>query len=543
MVLPHSKGLVMLIITIITSIFLSIFSTAVMSYISMATPIGPWIAPTLVLIALLFFKILQLSFKTKSIALAASAGSIGGILATAFGFSFPTLYFLDPALFNSWMAQPFYFSAVLTGLAFAAGGLGLWLANALENRLIVQEQLAFPIGQMVYKMIVAASNHVRKAYELMVGFVSTMIFCILQDGIFAFKGFIPQHITLFTPIKFGIFSIPMVNFDLMPFVWAIGFVTGHVIALPLAVGALAKIVFVDPVNMLFFDTLNNFDFLLAFCSGIVLSGVAMSFISLPKQLLKGIKNLGRKVNSGGMFNRTIIKDLYLTELAIMLLFNIFFLTSFGYSFLAQLYLIFSTIISAWQIVVIAGKIGLAFLGRFATFVMVPAMLLFNLNATQIVFIATFVEICGGVAADVLFGRKIAHLAHIDGKTMKRYQYLGLIVSTLSIGIVFWLLINHFGLGSIQLFAQRSQTRVLLIQSKEFNYYVLLIGALFGFTLKQVKINPTLVLGGLLMPINMVLGLVLGGLCTYLTKDKEEWYPFWSGVFASNSLWMLLKAII
>ncbi len=533
----------MLIITVAISILLSIFSTAVMSYISMATPIGPWIAPTLVLIALLLFKIMHFSLKTKSIALATSAGSIGGILATAFGFSFPTLYFLDPKLFNAWMAQPVYFTVVLTGLAFAAGGLGLWLANALEDRLIVQEQLAFPIGQMVYKMIVAASNHVRKAYELMAGFFSTMIFCILQDGIFAFKGFIPQNITLLAPIKLGVLSIPMVSLDLMPFVWAIGFVTGHVIALPLTIGAIAKIILVDPINSIFFDTLNNFDFLLAFCSGIVLSGVAMSFVSLPKQLIKGVKNLGRKVNSGDAFNRTMIKDLYLPELALMLLFNIFFLTFFGYSFLAQLYLVFFTIISAWQIVVIAGKIGLAFLGRFATFIMVPAMLLFNLNSIQIVFIATFVEICGGVATDVLFGRKIAHLAHIDGKIMKRYQYLGLIVSALSIGIIFWLLINHFGLGSIQLFAQRSQTRVLLIQSKEFNYYVLIIGALFGFALKHIKINPTLVLGGLLMPLNMVLGLVLGGLCTYLTKDKEEWYPFWSGVFASNSLWMLLKAII
>ena len=92
----------MLIITIIVSIALSLFSTVVMSYISMATPIGPWIAPTLVLLATILFKVfLRNSTYSQNIALATAAGSVGGILATAFGFSFPTLYFLDPTLFNS----------------------------------------------------------------------------------------------------------------------------------------------------------------------------------------------------------------------------------------------------------------------------------------------------------------------------------------------------------------------------------------------------------------------------------------------------------
>ena len=65
------------IITILISILLSLFSTAVMSYIAMATPIGPWIAPTLVLFALLLFRLFRKKTSNTAIVLAVSAGSVG----------------------------------------------------------------------------------------------------------------------------------------------------------------------------------------------------------------------------------------------------------------------------------------------------------------------------------------------------------------------------------------------------------------------------------------------------------------------------------
>ena len=111
------------------------------------------------------------------------------------------------------------------------------------------------------------------------------------------------------------------------------------------------------------------------------------------------------------------------------------------------------------------------------------------------------------------------------------------------GGIFWLLINHFGLGTPELFAQKAKNRELLVAIKQFDWHILLMGFGYGYLLRRVHINPSLVLGGILMPINVSLGLVIGGLSTYLVQDKEEWYPFWSGVFASNSLWMLFRSIL
>ncbi|MDR3551442.1 MAG: OPT/YSL family transporter [Candidatus Babeliales bacterium] len=535
----------MLIIAIFFSILFSVFSTVVMSYISMATPIGPWIAPTIAMLAMLILKLFtHRGSAVERVGLITTAGSIGGILATGMGFSFPTLYFVDPVLFNQWLATPVYFVGMLAALSITAGGFGLWLANILEHRFIIQQDLAFPVGQLVYKMI-AVEEQIKKTWDLVIGFVGTLLFCLVQDGLFAFKGFIPKALTLVPAFNLGVVTIPTIRFDLFPMLWAIGFVTGHVIAIPLIVGALTKIFLIDPLNHLYFPTLSGIEFVLAFCSGMVLSGTLMSFIGAPKLLYKSIKKI---INNGtSNFNvvnaSTGLSKLYVIEGVILLVALISFLSYLGLSFFAQLYVLIFTAMCTYEIIDQAGKIGLAALGRFATFVMVPGMLLFNLTLVQIVFIAAFVEICGGVAVDVLFGRKLARCADISRSKMERFQWLGLFISALTVGAVFLVLINQFGLGSSELFALKAQNRQLLINAHSFNLYVLLFGFIFGFILKEIKINPSLVLGGILMPINMSLGLIVGGLCALFTTDRERWYPFWSGVFASNSIWMLIRAIL
>lgn len=533
----------MIIIAVIMSFFLSIFSTIVMSYISMATGIGPWIAPTLVLIAMPLFKLITHHDRvTERVGLVTVAGSVGGILATGMGFSLPTLYFIDPVLFNSWMASPFYFSFMLAALAFAAGAFGLLIANILEHRLITEEKLSFPVGQLVYKMI-AVQDQAKKAWDLLIGFFSTTVFCVLQDGIFAFKGFLPKTVTLLPKLNLGVLHIPTIRLDIWPLVWAIGFVTGHVIAIPLAVGAFSKIFLIDPVNTIFFKSVNNFEFILAFCSGMVVSGTLASFLGAPKLLYKALKKLIANGTSTFRVNSTGISKRHLIQLGIVVVGLIGYLTFLGLSFLAQLYVLIFTAMCTYEIALQAGKMGLAGLGRFATFVMVPAMFLFDLSLVNLVFIAAFVEICGGVTADILFGRKMAKEAAISKDKVESYQWFGLLISSLAVGVVFWLLINHFTLGSAELFALKAQNRQLLIEATGFNIYVMALGFMFGFLLKELKVAPSLVLGGILMPLNISLGLIAGGLMTLFTKNKEEWYPLWSGVFAANSLWMLLKAIL
>lgn len=529
--------------TMIMSGLLTLFSTTVMSYIAMATPIGPWIAPTVVLCALLIYAAMY-SGKQLDDALiyTTMCASIGGIVATAFGFTFPTLFFLDQALYNELLAQPIRFALICSSIALAAGWYGFWIADVTEHTFIIEKDLPFPIGQMIYKMIVA-QKQLAKAVELAIGFCATLIFSLLQDGIYMIGAIIPKTIMICSSFNYYCLHVPAFQFELWPMLWAIGFVTGRMIVVPLLAGSLSKIVIAQPIQSLFFPSMHSMDFILAFCSGMVVSGVVSSF--LPKN----IKHLFNKLTSGAIDLRLwqvsllrIDRPLWAQGLALMIFLSLFF-SYFGFTFVIQWYLILSTFVCAYQIVMIAGKIGLAQLGRFATFVLVPLLFLTNLDVVQITIISMFVEITTGVAVDLLFGRKVVALSGVDKHVARRYQYAGLVISCAAIGVVFWLLTSHFKLGSPELFAQRGQARALLVYAKEFDYWVLLIGICYGLALKVVKLNPMLVLGGILMPINISIGLVVGGLLTLLTQDAQEWFPFWSGVFAANSIWMLVQTLL
>ena len=155
-----------LVIVIITTLLLSCFSTAVLSYISMAVMLGPWIDSTIVLLATMIFTVLLHHFsallRQQAIACVTVGASIGGILATACGFAFPTLYFLDKPLFMSWLAHPWYFVLVMGLLSLCAGAFGFLLANLFEKQLLHTEKLPFPIGELSYKMI-AAQHNMKKA--------------------------------------------------------------------------------------------------------------------------------------------------------------------------------------------------------------------------------------------------------------------------------------------------------------------------------------------------------------------------------------------
>ena len=525
-------------ISIFLTIIFSVFSTSVMAYISMATPIGPWIAPTLVLLATIVLKgiFFRKSNKTtKTIALSVIGGSTGGILAIAFGFSFPTLYFLDQQLFSSLMATPWYFVSIVSLLAITAGSFGLLVANLIEKKLLVEEQMPFPIGQLVYKMI-DAQHSIRKAWELVAGLVSTILFCAL----------IPASIYLIKSFQFLIFTIPSmtIRFNQLPMLCAIGFITGHVIAKPLAVGVFAKLLVVDPVNTMFFPLITNEDFLMSFCSGIVVASAGESFFALPKMIKHSWNNQNMHNDDGTSWFSNVSAAITIPELVVVGVLFFGFLTYFKFSLVTQIYLLIFGFICTYQIAAIAGEIGLALLGRFATFVMIPAYLLFGLSYVQLVIIATFIEAAGGTATDVLFGRKTAQLANISRKTVMFMQGLGLVVSSVTLGVVMWLLIHHFGLGSEELVAQRSQARALLLNFTNFNYIVLIIGTIFGYCIKRLfKVNPMLVLGGLLMSLNYSLLLIVGGLSTCLVENREDWEPFWSGVFAGNSIWVVLRSLI
>lgn len=508
----------------------------------MAVMIGPWIHSIIVIASSLIFSCMRSKISSesriKSISLITAGSSIGGILATGCGFAFPTLYFLNKDMFNEWLHNPPYFIAIMALVSFSAGALGLLIADTFEHKLIAVDKLPFPIGELSYNLI-ALKNNASQTYQLIAGSVLSAGYSIIMS-----MYSVSQKVLFSSSFAIKGLNIPAIGMPTyeFPLLISIGFIAGSLIMIPLAIGLISKIVIINPAHSHFFKYLNYNDFSFAFISGMVFYGALISLLGIPTFINSIIKKIKALYNSGHTSFKPSGNVSYI-QWALVLLITFLFLTWFKFSILLQLYLVVFTILCAYQLLVIGGEMGMAPVARFATFVMMPALFIFNPNYEQLTLISTFVEVCGGVAVDILFGRKLAQLSGLESKKVKNFQWLGLIVSALSVGIIFWILITKFGLGSTSLIAQRGQSRALTIQFQNFDFYAMTLGALYGSLLKEFKTNPIMVLGGILMPMEWVLVLIVGGALAAIIKDAKEYQIFWSGVFATNSVIMIIKALI
>lgn len=524
-------------------------ATVVMSYISLTVPIGPWIEPTLVLIGVLIFAAIRHYFVTSHqesiLSYAVIGGGIAGITASACAWSVPALYFLQPTLFAAWLKQPWYFFAIHAALVVSAGGFGLLLARWYERPLLDEKKLVFPIGQMVFQSL-NITEQLAKGWQLLAGVVSAFAY----GAATLFRQIIPAKLVILQSSKVGWFVVPKLVLypDLIPMLWAIGFIAGKMLAVPFAVGALLQFFAVGPLNHFLFPHVTSETFLLALCAGLVLEGAVVSFWELGKKTLHIMhwEKLRSWLTMTRVSQRLTSFNLQRTHRLELLVVIGLFITFFMWlqlSLLTQLFVILGTSMCVYELMVFMGRVGLAPLGRFATFVMLPALVLFGITPVQATLVAAFVEIAGGVAADAMSGKKIGRLAGLDEVWVHRMQWISLLATGLLIGVVFWLLYTHFGIGVTPLIAQKAQARALLIGSYTFDFWVVGLGVMLGYLLKRMHVATSLVLGGLLMPYDISLILIAGGFSTYLIRKPQEQVPFWSGVFAASSLWMIGKALL
>jgi hypothetical protein len=561
-------------IVLIMGALFALISSVVLAYVVLVAMIGPWIAPTLVLMATLLFKLRRSKksehYFSQELAIIQSIGSVGGVVGMAMAFSFPLLFFLDPDLFSKWLASPLYFCSVISVTCLTAGGLGMYLGRLFSEQLVVREKLSFPISTLIHKMIISRSQGAQ-AKQMMTGLFSTGIFCFLRDGFLSFKGFLPKTIYFFE--RFAGKELAITLFT-GPTLWAIGFLAGAVVVKPIIIGVLSKYFVLYPLNQhalylpfSLFNPLSKESFSMAFCSGLVLVEAALNVAKYPALIWNSIKSycnsdsirrfflsyLSKGIvpttttvpvptSSQAPTKKLISRGIMYFEGGLVISASIALLTYFNFSLLSQVFMLVLTVIATYQMSYMSVKIGLLPFGRFSVFVMIPTMLIFSLNYVQLTILSVFVSVCGGVASDLLFDYKVGELCGIKFDRVHAYQWFGLVVTSLGMGFFLWLLFTTFQIGSPELFAQRGRTRALLIQATSFNFWALGLGGIFGLILKRFKINPALTLGGILMPNSISTGLIFGGLLSKVV-DVEKYTPFWSGVFACESLWILIYMFV
>jgi hypothetical protein len=526
------------------TIFFVIFSACVMTYVSLAVPIGPWIDPTLALLAFIMMQILSwLRHKQVNehpFLVAIAGGGIGGVIGTAAAWSFPTLYFLDTARAQLWLAHPVQCVGAISAVIVIAGGFGLVIARLLGTGMSIDRAISFPVAQLVVKTI-ESRDHITHIISLIGGVISATLFHMVQQ----WTVYIPHIWRVMRETWFGMWRFPAltISLDVAPMLWALGFTTGHVLAVPFAVGVGLKGLILEPCYRIWFlSCMKEHAFMMAFCTGLVLQSVAYGFWHLLSKLVRArVQGFQEHLIAAGEW----VKRLYSFDVVmIMAISGIFLVRWCEFSVLSWIYLIVTTALSVFQLMLLMGRTGLAPFPRFATFVMIPGLVIFGYTPFQAMLVTAFVEIAGGVAAVAASGYKMGVLGHVKSERWIYYtQWLALLVCSVCVALVLYMLTSRIGLGSALLNAQRCQTRALQIQAHDMNVWVVGLGILAGMALERLRINGTLVLGGLLMPLDWSLLLISGGLSTYAVKKKEDQYPFWSGIFVVSSLWIVIRAFL
>ncbi|MBL4588345.1 hypothetical protein JKY79_03305 [Candidatus Babeliales bacterium] len=547
----------------------TIFSCIVLSYVSIATMFGPFIAPVLVLFASILFRGDvgrgdKKLFEHK-LAIFQAIGSVGGMIAIGVGFTFPTLYFLSPTDFHALLQNKWYFSGLLGITTLIAGLFGLWLGRLYSRALLERSGLRFPVSVMIHETIVA-QDHKADAKLLVQGTSFSLITCLLRDGLKAGSLAIPSVFSWFGLSKNIIIAESIFGnalaLSIMPMVWAIGFTAGMTIVVPLLVGALSKYLVVYPLNMhslwlpwTFFKPLSQGSFLTAFCSGLVLAELFNGLSRYPGQLKRWIEkkaaedfSIGNQINESVQMVRSFFSghadeavdqvshwyDRYEGLLLFTLSWSLLY--ALGFSVFAALFTVVGAMFVTYNICFIAGKIGLVTFGRFVTFIMLPALFLFALTPFQITWLSIFVVVTMAAAANYLFSVKIGDLQKISRHDMHRYTMMGIFVTAAVIGLILWILCTNFELGSADLFGQRGRSRALLINSFSFDWQILLLGFMYGYFLRFLRLSPTMVFGGLLMPNNLTIGLLIGATINRFFFNNKTQHPFWSGMLAGDTLW-------
>lgn len=541
-------------IEFLVSSFFAILASVVLLYISIASGIGPWIAPVIVLAAAAFGKLLGLFRDNTSqrLALMQAAGTHVGLTAVAVGFTLPTYFFIEKTVFMGFVAHhPWQFCSGMAAFIALWSVIGTFLGQLFAEHFLRDSSLTIPVADVI-KTTIKASGERQEFVKLASGIGMGATLCAAREALVSLlsKGFLGFGARSLWGIAFGggVSSIS-------PTIWAVGFIAGPAMAIALFIGLVSKYTLLQPLYALIRAYYSGYglsmeQYLVAVSSGLVLAdlfagGASMLFAGFfalknpawATSVWKNIHDLWVKI-------KKICGNLHYELLGLSIVVGLCFFKAIGISSLwLMLFLVGSMGMSVYQMTLIAGQIGLVQFGRFATFVMLPALVFFTVTPLQAVVISAVVCILGAATSNLLFQYRLADDFSIPRSTMYKIQLLSSIFGAISIAIVFWLLCSHLTLGSAEFFAFRGYSRALLIQSFSFDILSVGIGLLLGLVLRYFGASPAMVLGGLLMPKELVLAFVLGAGLGYLIENPKKHMATASGVFAAEAVWVFLKILV
>lgn len=501
-------------------------SCIILAYISMAASVGPWISPAIILLSnVLLLNTGLFNNKKHFFALQNQAGaSFAGLVSTAIGFCLPTLYFLDTTAFKALLDNPLMFCLDI-GLLIIAGGLLGTVAMTTFGASALTEASKISTSKLFAQTHTQSIKRTEGAV-ISLGVGLSGLICLLRDGLFFGKT------TLFNKLSF-------ISFYAKPTMWAVGYILGTGIIKPILIGIILQKIFITQIAAnqkllgLQLSTNNVAVLSTAFCCGVILFEI---FFGLCKTGINKAKNLN--------FNYSTISDKIINKfknswtIIFTTIFATLVLKKFDFNFFTGFFIVIGSIWASIEIANFLLAYGMVPFGRFATFVMLPSLAVFSLSPTQITILCIFVSITCAATSNFFMQRGVSANAKLETQILDKEHWLGIFVASILAGGIFWLLLSNLSLGSAELFAQRGQMRAILISTENFEKLFVFAGAIFGLIFQQLSLPISMILGGLLMPLELSFALVAGACIRIFFAKTPKLEIFWTGIFAGEAIFVI-----
>lgn len=490
-----------------------ILSIIMLAYVSMASYLGPFISP---LVLILYFK-LFLATDNKAL-FVQSACQSGALFCTAVGFVLPTVFFADPIAWKVLLSKPLQFCIQIFLIGIGAGLLGTFVAWNTKT------ESTNPTSRLIFSIFKSLGRSGQDLAIFLSGLSSSLItiFRITCESI--------------TRAKFCSF--------LMPTILAIGLISGTKILASICTGAIFKILFgiFQTQIMAYTGSPDSLLTIQQFCLGALgwdlLTGLSKFIIKnifktngltrLEKESI--LTKLGKYTSNLAWLKATLLVFMSLICSGILI-------STLQIPLTLALLTIVITIICAQELSKIVASIGLAPLGRFATFAMLGSML-FKQSKEINVFIACFCALACAASANTVLQMAIAKLAKIEEKQIIMHHIVGLILASLGAGMVFLIFFKTMNFQHGIALAQRAQMRAILMQSWTTKPFIIIIGAITAIAFKLMRIEIAMFFAGLLMNVEQTIVFILGSILGALIKkhlNTEKLNSICSGLLLGESI--------
>lgn len=469
-------------------------------------------------------------------------------------------------------------------IAFIGGALGILFMIPLRKALIVQEHgtLPYPEGQACAEVLVAGEEGGSKATTVFAGLGIAAAYKFITDGFKAFPSEVHYEIPAYKGSGIGM--------DVLPALLGVGYICGPKISSYLFCGGILGWFVLMPLLVLFGENITLFpadvsvaelyttggsfaiwsNYIKYIGAGAVACGGILSLIKSLPLIIKTFRDAMKGFGKGEITDERTNQDLnvkFIFVSVVVLTFAIWLIpvipiNLFGAFLIVVFGFFFATVSS--RMVGLVGSSNNPVSGMTIATLLVASLALKatgtvgQAGMTAAIAIGGVICIIAAIAGDTSQDLKTGYILGATPKKQQKGELIGVLVSSITIGVVLYLLDMAWGYGSAELPAPQATLMKMIVEGVmggNLPWTLVGIGAFIAIIVEILGIPVLPFAIGLYLPIHLSTPMMVGGAIKWMVEKKkgldekekkdavENGILYSSGLIAGEGLVGILLAVL